>query len=111
MLAVHAARLNGSSLRRSASGEPGREDLALLRRHRGNVARRHGVRAHRVDLDQMRMTADVVGIVEHDPFGWRVHAGPYRLVAVAHAAAGKDRIVRRLDVEPIGAWSDVRGTD
>src|SRR6516164_1480144 len=58
----------------------------------------------------MRMTADVAGIVEHDPFGWRVLAGPHRLVAVAHAAAGEDRIVCRLDVDPIGARSDVRGS-
>src|SRR6516162_2053873 len=58
----------------------------------------------------MRMTADVAGIVEHDPFGRRVHPGPHRLVAVTHAAAGEDRIVRRLDVDPIGARSDVRGS-
>ena len=58
----------------------------------------------------MRVTADVVGIVEDDSFGRRMHARPHRFVAMTHAAAGEDRIVCRLDVEPICAWTDVRGS-
>src|SRR5262245_54590848 len=99
-----------SSLRWRAGRQPRGEDLALLRRHRGEVARRHGIRAHRVDLDQMRVTADVVGIVEHNSFGRRMHARPHRFVAMTHAAAGEDRIVCSFDVEAIGGWTDLRGS-
>ena len=56
------------------------------------------------------MSADAVGIVEHDALGRRVHTRPYGLVAVAHAAAREDRILRRLDIDAVGTRADVGGS-
>src|SRR5436305_15275690 len=69
----------GTLLRRRAGGEPGADRLALLRAHLRDVARRHGVRAYRVDLDQVRVPADALGTVENDPFRGAVHARRARI--------------------------------
>ena len=78
-------------LRRRAGGEPGGEDLALLRGHLGDVAGRHGVGAHRVDLDQAGVAADVLGPVEQHALGRRVHAGPDRPAPYGTCCSGRGR--------------------
>src|SRR5712692_3623976 len=92
-----------ASLRRGAGCEPGRQQAALVVGHLGDVAGRHGARAHRVDLDQVRMAPDAAGIVEHDALGRRVDARPDRLVAMAHAAAGEDHGAGGRDVGALRA--------
>src|SRR5262249_3740917 len=99
----------GASLRRSAGGKPGGDELALLCAHTRDIARRHGARAHGVDLDQARVSAEAVGGVGRDALGRRVYTRPHGLVAMAHAAACEDRILRRLDIDAAGARADVRG--
>ncbi len=92
----------GVSFQRSAGGEPRRHDVALLVGHLGDIAGRHGARAHRVDLDLMRVEADVLGAVEEHALGRGMHARPERLAGVAHAAAGHDRVHGHLGVRLLG---------
>src|SRR4029079_15278274 len=99
-LEIYCARVLRSlrpreSLCGRAGGDPGRQDLALLRGDLGDVARRHGVRADGVDLDQARVAADILRIVEHDAVGGRMDAGPERLLSGAHSAAWQHPIFGR----------------